>query len=370
MALYQYDGTTWVLCNRPYVKVNGVWTASDAAYMRIGGTWQQAYDYDVTPPDPPVISLSVAEDFDTVKGQKKLSTRYIKVGIRLPPVANDPDVRLVRVLTTYNGKPPTTQFGGTYTSGSDHNYPNEPWSEWRYNDYGGHKDTSVVVSKQWKPNYASGDVIPSDTTYYFTGWTLDNSGNWSASTPASIHVPKASQDMPNVITKEARIQPNSSGQWRTNGFHGGDLIQQSSPRSIGLWLYGNQISDTIGQQGTPTIKSAQIYIKRRTNDTGQANANLYLFWTDNGTVGGLPAAGTSIGRTEVTKLGTLAKGQGKWFNIPETYYNNMNSGIKGMGLDNKDPIKADAFPADFSTIVGVADNVRCGELHIVWEETL
>jgi hypothetical protein len=138
---------------------------------------------------------------------------------------------------------------------------------------------------------------------------------------------------------------------------------------VGLWLYGNQITDSIGKSGTVTIKSAQIYI-RRENDNGSANANVYLFWTAIGTVSGLPAPGGSLGKTEITKLGQLAKGQGNWFNLPAAFSNNLNSNIKGMGLDWKDPIKADAFPADYSSMSALSTNLHSGELHLVWEEAL
>lgn len=368
MAIYQNINGVWTLCQRPYVNRNGVWTACSEAWVKRSGTWVQAYEYDVTPPDPPQISLEVVEDFNTIKGVKTLATRYIKVGVRLPPAQNDPDARLTRVLTDYNGKAPTTQFGGTYTSAPDATYPNEPWSEWRYNEFGGHNDTSVYVYKQWPRNASSGTIVKSDETFYFTGWSLDNSGNWSASTPASIHTAKASKDMPNIVTKETRIQPNSSGSWRSDGWHGGKLIQQKSPRSVGLWLYGNQITNSFNVAvSKTTIRSAQIYIKRE-NDTGVANANVYLYWTANGTVGGLPSPGAALGKTEITKLGTLAKGQGAWFDLPSSFENNLNGGIKGMGLDWKAPDKADAFPNDYSSVVGVDQNLRCGELHITWEE--
>ena len=268
MALYQKINGVWTICQRPYVLRNGVWTAVNEAYVKSGGVWVRAYEYDVTPPSPPVIALSINDDFETSsKGVKTLKSRWIRVSVRLPGAVNDPDARLTRVLTTFNGKPPTTQFGGTYTSDTDWSYPNEPWSEWRYNDYGGHKDTSVEIMKQWPRNATAGTILKGDETYYFTGWTLDDAGNWSAATPASIHVPKNSIEVPNVVTKEARIQPNTTGSWRTAGWQSGNLIQQKTPRSQGLWLYGNQITDTIGKQGPPTVKLAQIYIKR-TDDTG------------------------------------------------------------------------------------------------------
>jgi hypothetical protein len=374
MALYYKDDTgAWVQCARAWTKRNGAWTSVEEAWVKTGGAWVRAYNFDVTPPNPPEITLSIAEDFDIVRGVKTLKTRYIRVGVRLPGSANDPDARLTRVLTDYAGKAPTTYMGGTYTSATDATYPTEPWSEWRYNSYGPHKDTSVYIYKQWPRNATAGTIIQGDKTYHFGGWSLDRDGNWSAANQAAIHVPKNSIDVPNVVVKEASFQPDSSGSWRSTGFVSGPLVQQRSPKSLGMWFYGNQFTDSIGAQTTSgekiTIRSAQIYI-RRENDNGQANANVYLFWTGYGTVGSLPPTGTAPTRYEITKLGTLAKGQAKWFALPAAFNNNLNTQIKGMGLDWKDPVKADAFPEDYSSVASVAANLRCGEVHIVWEEEL
>jgi len=373
VALYQNIDGVWVQASHVYVKQNGVWVSATDAYVRRAGVWTPAYEYDVIPPNPPEVTLNVVEDFDTIKGVKTLKTRYLRVGTRLPGSSNDKDARLTRVLTTYAGKPPTTQFGGTYTSTPDRDWTGEPWSEWRYNQYGNHNDTSNYTYKQWPVNAAAGTIIKGDTTYYFGAWSLDANGNWSTANQASIHVAKASVDMANVIVKEARIQPNQSGSWRSTGYVNGDLVQQKSPRSQGLWMYGNQFTDSIGAQTTKgeaiRIKSAQILI-RRADDTGAANANIYLFWTPYTSTNVLPAVGSAVERHEITKLGTLAKGQAKWFELPQKFKDNLNTQVKGMGLDWKDPIKADAFPEDYSQVVSIGANLRCGEVHIVWEEEL
>ena len=371
MALYQKVDDVWVLCQTPYVKRNGVYVPVEEAWVKRSGSWVIAYDADVTPPNPPEITLRIVEDFATVKGVKTLQSRWIAVGVRISGASNDPDASMVRVLTNFNGKPPTTQFGGTYTTTPDKTYPGEKWSEWTYNKGGEHNDTSVVNAKQWPPNASAGYTIPGDKDYYFTGWSLDNSGNWSVATAASIHVPKDSKDVPNVITNEAGFQANSGGSWRTAGFQGGKLIQQNSPRSQGLWFYGNQMRDAIGAKGPATIKSAQIRIEREKSDTGAANANIYLFWTTYGTAGALPAVGGALVRNDMVKLGALAKGQAKWFPLPNSFNADFKAGnIKGMGLSFKDPDKAAAAANDFSTVVSVGENLRSGEIHMVWEETL
>lgn len=372
MALYQNIDGAWTLCQKPYVKRNGVWMVAEEAWVKRSGTWVNAYDADVTPPNPPEITLSIAEDFATIKGKKTLQSRWIRVGTRLPGVSNDEDAQLVRMLTNYNGKAPTTQFGGTYTSKPDTTFPNEPWSEWRYNKFGPHKDTSVVSIKQWPLNADAGNIIQGDKDYFFTAWSLDNSGNWSAPTAAQIHVPKDSVDAANTVTKEARFQANSGGSWRSGGFQGGNLIQQKSPRSVGLWFYGNQITEAMGSSGAVTVKNAQIHIRRMEDDGGAATANVYLFWTSYAVPGDLPnpAAPGGITKNDVAKLGTLAKGQDKWFDLPDSFNADLNKNIKGMGLDWKDPVKADASANDFSKIMSVATALRCGELHVVWEEKL
>ena len=187
----------------------------------------------------------------------------------------------------------------------------------------------------------------------------------------SIHIPKDSQATANIITKEARIQPNSAGSWKNaDGFHSGDLIQQKSPRSMGLWFYGNQFGDSFAvSAANTTVKSAQIFIQRDVEDTGAANANIYLFWTTYGTIASLPSVAHGLDKNETDKLGALAKGQGKWFNLPNSFYADLKSGnLKGLGLDWKDPSKADANTNDYSRVMSVADNLRCGEIHLVWEE--
>ena len=122
MSLHIKIDGVWQTVERPYVKRNECLVAASEAWIKRSGAWVRAYEYDVTPPNPPEIILSVVEDFDTVNGRKTLKTRYIRVGTRLPGSANDPDARLTRVLTNYAGKPPTTQFGGTYTSAADKDY--------------------------------------------------------------------------------------------------------------------------------------------------------------------------------------------------------------------------------------------------------
>jgi len=373
MPLYVKDDTGhWSQVQRPYVNRNGVWTAASEAWIRASGTWQKAYEYDVTPPNPPELDLQVYEDWGVDHGQKQLQSRWLRVGVRLPGSLNDPDAKLTRVLTTYNGKAPTTPLGGTYTAAPDNSFPNEPWSEWRYNEFGPHNDSSVLVYKEWPRNAAAGTIIKGDTDYFFGAWSLDRNGNWSVAVQQHRYIPKDSVDLPNIVVKEARFQPNASGSWaisQPSSFTSGDLLQQTGPTSTGVWFYGEQMSDSIGSQGAPTIRSAQMYIVRE-DDIGTAMANIYLYWTPYPTVASLPASGSSLDKHEITKMKQLGKGEGAWFDLPTSFYPDLAANIKGLGLDFKDPQKASAYPNDYSVVYGVASRLRCGEVHVVWEEEL
>ena len=371
MTLYVRQNGIYQQVDRPFVRKNGVYIGCQQAFVRTGGVYQEVWRYDMTPPDPPEITTQLIENRNS---NNVLTGRYIKVGVRLPTTSNDPELRLVRVLTNYPASSetaPTTQFGGTFTNTPDSTYPTEPWSEWRYNDYGGHGDSSKIYTKQWTPNATNTTDIVNDKTYWFVGWALDAAGNWSAPTKVNLHVPKASVDTPNIIVKEARFQANAAGSWVSGAGHGfvsGKPTQHGgSPTSRGLWFYGNQMNESIGKQGTPTIRSAQIYFKRE-NDSGTANANVYLGWTTYNTVGSLPAAGSgNLTLNEVTKVGTLAKGQGGWFDLPKSFYGNLNNGADGMGLAYAAP-GSPAGAQDYSVMQKLGDNIRCGEIHVTWEE--
>jgi hypothetical protein len=366
VTIYVKVNGAYQAMSRPYVHVNGVYAPANDVYLRRAGAYVNAYHYDVTPPAAPLVSTELVEHRDA-KGA--LTGRFIRVGVRLVGTANDPNARLVRVLTNNPSSSeikPVDFNGGMYTQGSDNTWPHEPWSEWRYNSYGDHTDTSVINYKQWPPNATAATDLTNNKTYWFVAWSFDQAWNPSPPTVVSVNVPKASVVTDSVITKEARFQANSAGSFTAGAFQSGKLIQDDSPRSRGLWMYGNQLSEVIGSQGVPTIKSAQIYIKREA-DTGSPSANLHLFWTPYGSVGSLTGV-TSIQTNDMHKIGTLAKGEGGWFDLPPSFYADLNKNVKGMGLNYKDYTNAAAYPADYSVVQQLADNMRCGELYVVWQE--
>lgn len=366
MSLHYKIGGVWTTVIRPYVKIDGIWTPVKEVHLKDAGVWDQVFEWDVTPPNSPEISLQIIETSD--------GGQHIKVGVRQPGGVNDPTLKRIRVLTNYPpplGDMPTTYKGGTYTLQSDKTYPNEPWSEWHYNDFGSHSDTSAYVYKQWggKPNPSSSFVTPTGT-YKFAAWSEDENGNWSTGTFTSIFMPKPSVDASNKIYKEKVVQANNAGSVTvTGGFDQGVLTQQNSPNSYGLWFYGSEFTDSVGANGTPTITSAQIRITRE-NDNGSPAANLYLFWHDAPNAGALPAPPSSnyVTKHNTTFIGTINKGQTAWYKIPESMWDNFNTDIKGFGLAHKDPIKASAFAEDYSVITDIETQIRCGEVRLVWNE--
>jgi hypothetical protein len=365
MSVYYKVSGAWQLVQEPYWKAGGIYKPARAVYLKTGGVWEPVYEYDITPPDPPTIELAIVENDE--------GGRWIRVGIRSPNSNHDTNLRRIRVLTTYNGAMPTTYNGGSYWSKSDDNWPNEPWSEWRYNysaaiPYtGNHQDSSSVSYKQWPINPGTTTRITGGQTYHFAAWSEDLYGNWSVGNFAAIAVPKDGVDAPNVVKKEARFQANSSGSYTANGFAAGVLTQQANPISRGLWFHGQQLSDSIGNSGPVTIKSAQIQVQRG-EDNGQPTANVYLFWHGYSTSAGLPESSPSFSNT--TLVGTINKGETKWFTIPSTFNTHYNSDIKGFGLSHKDPIKAAAGADDYSVMKSTTDSLRSGEVHLVWEEQL
>lgn len=365
MTVYQKGGGVWNPATMVYVKVNGIWTPAKNAYVKVGGAWTVAHTYDVTPPDSPEISTEIIDNI--VKG--KLIGRWIRIGIRGGPVVNT-GLRRIRVLTDYNGAMPTNHEGGTFTSASDDGWPSEPWSEWRYNGFGNHGDTTNFTYKQWPRNAKDSVMVKAGTDYHFAAWSEDFAGNWSPIVSRTVSIPKTT-DAANVLVKQTRFQANSSGSLPTGTYIDGDLVQRgsgSSPGSLGMWFYGDQINNTIGSQGTPTMRAAQILVNRDANDGGSASANVYLYHHLYRSPAEVPTSGRVF--SEVVKLGTIAKGESKWFDIPASHLTDMNTGLRGFGLYNKDPAKASSFADDFSVVKGVASNFRSGEVVATWEEAL
>jgi hypothetical protein len=369
MTIHYKIAGAWTQITRPYVKRSGAWTPVKEVWVKRSGTWTKSFEYDVTPPPPPLISVELVETKYTEVVSGKTVTRYgryFKIGTR-SSTGDDNDIKRFRVLSTYNGAAPTTQYGGTYTAAAASNYPNEPWSDWHFNGYGGSdpdKNTGTWRYKTWPRNATRASQLTAGT-HYFTIWAEDLDGNWSAGNGIAFVVPKSVTDSVTAIKKDARFQPQYSGTLVSNAFSSGKLTQGTSPTRTGIWMYGGSFN-IIGQQGTPDIRAAQIYIQRE-NDTGAATANVYLYWHEYTGPGGIPGAPV---RKNVTKIGTIGKGESKWFDIPAVMVTAMeNRTLKGFGLYHKDPAKASVFVEDYSVVQSIETSVRSGEVRVIWYET-
>lgn len=361
MGVYLKVGGEWVEATRPFVKVNGSWIPSKSVYVKDAGVWESAYQYDLTPPEAPTLSLTLVEP--------NSSARHIQVGAKVGSV-HDPELKRIRVLSTYNGAAPTTQYGGTYTSEPQTTYPNEPWSDFYFNGYSGsneNADSSQYRYKTWIPNATDSTGLVGDKTHYFAAWAEDINGNWSSGTFSSIFVPKQnSTPGSSTLPKEMSFRAYTSGSYTGSGYEGGLVIQSNSPRSRGVYFYADDIKQKIGKEGTPKIKSAQIFVHRR-DDSGRPRADLWIFWHDYGYPGQI---GADLIKNDILHLGRISKAESKWFNLPAEYLPLLESNtIKGFGFN----FRSDPNPPtenDYSVLKAVDDKPRAGEVHIVWEESL
>jgi hypothetical protein len=351
-AYIKVDGA-WVATTRPYIKRNNVWTPAKEVYVKRDGAYATTYQYDTTPPNPPELTLEIIQN------------RYIRVGIRIPGGANASSIKMVRVLASKTGFP-TTPFGDGYITGNDTNWPKENWSNWWYvpsPEGSNHGDTSDYDYKKYPLNPTDNTNLPGGQYYYFAAWASDTEDNWSVGTFSRIWMPKEGVKADKVVLKEMRAQANAAGSLNLNGvtFTPGDLVAQDSPRSNGVWYHAAKFTDSVGAQGTPTIKSAQIRISRA-NDSGQPTAQVNLYWHDKTGTTDLPLHGTQ--QFDATNIGTLNKGETKWFDIPAAWYPKFNTQIKGFGL------RYGTQASDYIVAKGLASDMRCGEVHLVWEEAL
>lgn len=366
MTAHMKISNTWVQAERVYIKRNDAWVPADEVYVKRSGVWTLAHKYDVTPPGQPILSLEVRENAYMVGSEKRYG-RHIRVGVRAPWNTADPTLKSIRVLSTYNGGMPTTQYGGTYTQTPQGSYPKEPWSEFSYNGFnGGQTDTGSFKYKTWPPNATSTTSI-APGRYWFAAWAQDDMGNWGVSTAQYIDVPKTGSAA-GTIVKQSRFQTTQTGTYASNGVYtdGRAIARGGSIQRQGLFFYGNVIPARIGQQGAASIRSAQILIQRA-NDDGEPQANVHLFWHKHATPGDISG---SLGASNTTFLGTIGKGESKWFKLPATHIAKLDTELMGFGLWYKNPNFANSVAADYLEADSQQDSLRTGELQVIWEERL
>lgn len=351
---HKIDGE-WTEVLKPYIKRLGIQRPARKVFVKRTGVWEMSFEHDTTPSAVPLITLQIIDN------------RWIKVGIRTPGANHDEDLKRIRVLVSREA-PLGTQFGTGFVATNDDDYPKEAWSDWYYNDLGpggsGRDDSSVETYKQYPPNASSSTDLPGGKTYYFAAWSEDRNGNWSVANQTQIRMPAKDPDSTRgIIKREARFQAGNAGVRNSpsgSTFTNGQIEVRDSPAQNGFFYYGNQIGNAVGERGTPTILSAQIRLTRA-DDSGQAAANVHLFWHEQTTTA---TAITDTNRQEITLVGTINKGESKWFDIPSTYYSHFNTQLKGFGLAWG--IQA----SDYLVSPDLGIDSRNGEVNVVWEEEL
>jgi len=352
MTVYTNIDGTWTTVARPYVYRQGISAPVKQVWVKRSGVWTIAFDYDVTPPAPPELTLSVIDG------------RYIMVGVRGTGSTHDPEMAMIRTMVGGTAGYPTSQFGSGYIGGADVTYPTEPWSEVRYNGYGGgtHNTTSLI-KKEYPLNVGSKYDLPGGKHYYFQSWAMDLHGNWSMGTAAQIYMPKTGDS--NVVVKHGRFNPIADGNLRAGVVYEEPLTVQNGQDVA--FFYGGAMAQSMRQnQPVVDITSAQILLYRK-NDDGPAVSNVYLFWHNEDW---MTWAGGDI--HQITYVGQIAKGQAKWFAIPDNIKSHLaDESARGIGLYYKDPNKPQANPEDYLQLYSFDDETGgtvTGMIDLVWTE--
>ena len=350
------DGT-WTKVIKPYIRRGDVWTPVKESWVKQAGAWVKAWSYDTVPCSPPVLTL-----------QLQGGNRYIRVGVRLPETSHQTDLRRIRVLVSDTAYPTAWNGSGAITGSTDGG-PNEAWSDWWYNNsdpvapVSNHPDSSVESAKNYPRNPTSTTNLPGNKYYYFTAWSEDVNNNWSVGVQHRIWMPKDGVAQSNVRAKEAYIQPSTFGSNMPAGTYteGQAKATGGVPGSDAVFFYGSRFNENIGKEGTPTIANASIRLSRAATDPGQPQANVKLGWHD------MSSSAAMTGRlvlSEVTNLGTLGKGETKWFPLPDTWFNNFSTQIKGVG------IQTSGLASDDIVLNDVITDFRQGEVNVNWTEAL
>src|SRR5687768_9918262 len=91
MPAHKKINGAWTQIAQPWVKDGATWKTVDIGTINEEGDWRVWHVSDATPPSTPAISIEFDESDDA---------RYINVGVRLPDVDHDDELRKIRVLVT------------------------------------------------------------------------------------------------------------------------------------------------------------------------------------------------------------------------------------------------------------------------------
>jgi hypothetical protein len=318
VPLYLKEDGAWVQASRAYLKKNGVWAPATEVYYKDAGTWKEANAWDKTPPPSPLLQLEVEVD--------SKNRQYIKVGVQIPGASHNTDTALIRVNAVGTGAYPSSPTDRGYIKEPwRYGFPNEPWSDYYYNGYKvgttkDHNTTTEFVYKNYPHDRAAGDDLKPGF-YRFMAWSMDFDGNWSAGVPLGITVPDKGN--PAQKSRTGRFEPHVSGTWRNiGGWTEGDLYCSNAPGTqaeVGAYYYGDLIPNVVGNVGTITPVSAKLRVTR-TNDTGAPSS---VVWARPSEVGS-PGASRDAYWANAVKIGTVAKGQSVWLDLPTSWFTKTN----------------------------------------------
>lgn len=318
MSIYVKDAGVWTLVSTAHLKNSGIWTEPKQGWVKDAGIWKQFYQIDTTPPPVPQLTLAIANN------------RYINVSVKAAN-ALVPDLSAVRVLVS-NTAFPSNQFASGYVGTPDNTYPTEAWSEFKYNSSGSHVETSTVI-KEYPPNPSTSTTLVGGGTYYFSAWSVDTRGNWSAGVFASQKMPDRTTPPTNPVP--VIKQTTWTADW-SQTFNGDDTLRWNNVNlTQGYWnsFNGNQESvigfpheSVINTLKNATITKVEIYMyaQKAYSKTFLARNLFHSASAPQPTMATIPRFGTPT-------FEEFATAQGKWYDITSMGTAGWKSGqVKGL----------------------------------------
>lgn len=316
MAAWIKTGGVWTRAKDIRNKQAGSWTPSaKAVYYKANGTWSMVHNNEIPPLDN--VFLDVVNEAGT-KGTVASRWRFMRVRARLTDTSDNPDLKLIRVLASTNG----FQSGPNGQGYQSEKVDGQPWSDFDFTT----NDSSVDLLKNYPPNSSQdgGDVMPAGRVVYFTAFAQDVRGNWGAPVTRQLTVGNDFSESGKRFF-EARFTPQgistlhaapvgSESPWTTNTLDTG--FGYNNDKTNTFFFYGGDIIQALGEVGTPAAAQMQIYLRRSATDAGPAGAaDVYLGVHNFGYTDDNLTNLTRVNDTDTRYLGTLLKGEGKWFNV-------------------------------------------------------
>jgi hypothetical protein len=287
-------------------------------YQKQGGVWVQVYSGDVTPPHQ-------IPGFATTPVNSSSPYRFSLTCTKSPL---DTDVANILFAGRIGAYPtnPNDNTNGYILNAPAGMYLGAPNGGFVF-DATRISSTSSTYLGDWVPGTAA--VVGAD--YYWGAWQEDTSGNIGPSVSNHLKFPAP------IVNSASYIQPAYSDSWAPNyGIWRGtggdyDVYQGGTSAQVGMYFYGSNATNVLKGK---TITKMQIYIYR-INTTHGVSGAANVYFINHGYFSRPSGAPTAYGGQ--TYLGTLNRGQGKWFNVPtagnvwDAFANGLGN-AKGFGL--------------------------------------